>query len=217
MVNLGKPYNTTAPKWVPRSPWGPFSVFGSPLGPHRVPVGPHFLFLSFRTREKSVQPPSNVDYLITCDNTTRFNESHASLSVKVSSILFCRFLDPDHTSQIPQVSLPNSFLLWSPKCFAWFQVTSHLISREKFQHIQAGNPLPVQTTQRPAALPVMSFPQIPQSPGSPNFNLVQPLQLCLFSSMTARQYAIFAMIMCSSLSSSFTVCLFPPFYPRYGS
>jgi len=34
------------------------------------------------------------------------------------------------------------------------------------------------------------------------------------SSMTARQYAIFAMIMCSSLSSSFTVCLFPPFYPR---
>ena len=123
---------STAPKWVPiwgpGSPWGPFSVFGSPLGPHRVPLGPHFLFLSFRTREKSVQPPSNVDYLITCDNTTRFNESHASLSVKVSSILFCRFLDPDHTSQIPQVSLPNSFLLWSPKCFAWFQVANHLIS-----------------------------------------------------------------------------------------
>ena len=91
------------------------------------------------------------------------------------------------------------------------------LHREKFQHFHAGNPLPVQTTQRPAALPVMSFPQIPQSPGSPNFNLVQPLQLCLFSSMTARQYAIFAMIMCSSLSSSFTVCLFPPFYPRYGS
>ena len=83
MVNLGKPYNTTAPKWVPRSPWGPFSVFGSPLGPHRVPVGPHFLFLSFRTREKSVQPPSNVAYLITCKNTNYFYESHASLSVKV--------------------------------------------------------------------------------------------------------------------------------------
>ena len=35
-----------------------------------------------------------------------------------------------------------------------------------------------------------------------------------FSSMTGRQYAIFAMIMWSSLSSSFTVCLFPPFFPR---
>ena len=38
----------TAPTWVPicgtRSPWGPFSVFGSPLGPHWVPLGPHFLF-----------------------------------------------------------------------------------------------------------------------------------------------------------------------------
>jgi len=34
------------------------------------------------------------------------------------------------------------------------------------------------------------------------------------SSMTGRQYAIFAMIMWSSLSSSFTVCLFPPFFPR---
>ena len=43
-----------------------FCCRGSPLGPHRVPLGPHFLFLSFRTREKSVQPPSNVDYLITC-------------------------------------------------------------------------------------------------------------------------------------------------------
>jgi len=34
------------------------------------------------------------------------------------------------------------------------------------------------------------------------------------SSMTRRQYITFAMIMASSLSSSFTVCLFPPFYPR---
>jgi len=34
------------------------------------------------------------------------------------------------------------------------------------------------------------------------------------SSMTARQFVIFAMIIASSLSSSFTVCLFPPFYPR---
>ena len=52
------------------------------------------------------------------------------------------------------------------------------------------------------------------------FTKIQPcsaLYTLLFSSMTARQYAIFAMIMCSSLSSSFTVCLFPPFYPRYGS
>ena len=39
---------STAPKWVPiwgpGSPWGPFSVFGSPLGPHWIPLGPHFLF-----------------------------------------------------------------------------------------------------------------------------------------------------------------------------
>ena len=39
---------STAPTWVPiwrpGSPWGPFSVFGSPLGPHWVPLGPHFLF-----------------------------------------------------------------------------------------------------------------------------------------------------------------------------
>ena len=64
---------STAPKWVPI--WGPGSPFGDlgphgdlfqSLGPHRVPLGPHFLFLGFRTREKSVQPPSNVDYLITC-------------------------------------------------------------------------------------------------------------------------------------------------------
>merc|ERR1719500_1661524 len=34
------------------------------------------------------------------------------------------------------------------------------------------------------------------------------------SSMTARQFIIFSMIIASSLSSSFTVCLFPPFYPR---
>jgi len=34
------------------------------------------------------------------------------------------------------------------------------------------------------------------------------------SSMTSRQYLTFSMIMASALSSSFTVCLFPPFYPR---
>jgi len=33
-------------------------------------------------------------------------------------------------------------------------------------------------------------------------------------SMTWRQYSTFAMIMASALSCSFTVCLFPPFYPR---
>ena len=32
-------------------------------------------------RWKSEQPLSNVDYLITCDNKTSFNESHASLSL----------------------------------------------------------------------------------------------------------------------------------------
>ena len=42
---LQERHTFTAPKWVPiwgtRSPWGPFSVFGSPLGPHfcsKVPI-----------------------------------------------------------------------------------------------------------------------------------------------------------------------------------
>jgi len=34
------------------------------------------------------------------------------------------------------------------------------------------------------------------------------------SKMNRRQFVIFAMIILSSLSSSFTVCLFPPFFPR---
>jgi len=34
------------------------------------------------------------------------------------------------------------------------------------------------------------------------------------SKMNRRQFLIFSMIMLSSLSSSFTVCLFPPFFPR---
>lgn len=34
------------------------------------------------------------------------------------------------------------------------------------------------------------------------------------SKMNGRQFLIFSMIMLSSLSSSFTVCLFPPFYPK---
>ena len=52
-----------------RVPMGTFFSFWvpirSPLGPIRSP----FSILGLRTREKSVQPPSNVDYLITCDNT----------------------------------------------------------------------------------------------------------------------------------------------------
>ena len=34
-----------------------------------VPIGSPFSILDMRTREKSVQSPSNVDYLITCDHT----------------------------------------------------------------------------------------------------------------------------------------------------
>ena len=73
----------TAPKWVPI--WGPFSVFGSPLGPHRVPLGPHFLFLRFRTRKKSEcsHHLMSIIWLLVITQTT-FNESHASSSVKVS-------------------------------------------------------------------------------------------------------------------------------------
>ena len=59
----------TGPHLETRVPMGTFFSFWvpirSPLGPIRSP----FSILGLRTREKSVQPPSNVDYLITCDNT----------------------------------------------------------------------------------------------------------------------------------------------------
>ena len=65
----------TAPKWVPkRSPF--FSR--SPLSP-------------FQTEERAKSQSShyllNVDHLNTCDDKTSFNESHASLSVKLSFVL----------------------------------------------------------------------------------------------------------------------------------
>ena len=57
---------STAPKWVRMgtffSLWVPIR---SPLDPIRSPCS----ILGLWTREKSVQPPSNVDYLITCVNT----------------------------------------------------------------------------------------------------------------------------------------------------
>ena len=56
---------TQVPIWGPRSPWRPFSDFESPFF-FKVPI---FSILVIRTHEKSVQPPSNVDHVITCDNT----------------------------------------------------------------------------------------------------------------------------------------------------
>ena len=44
----GRHVTCTAPKWVPiwgpGSPWGPFSVFGSPKGPHFLSRSPFSLF-----------------------------------------------------------------------------------------------------------------------------------------------------------------------------
>ena len=48
---------------------------------------------------------------------------------------FSIFLDQDHTSPTPQVALSNSFLLWSPKCFARLQVTNNFI----FNQINQGS------------------------------------------------------------------------------
>ena len=47
--------NYTAPKWVPiwgpGSPWGPFSDFGSPKGPHFF-QGPHYLYFRLKNALK---------------------------------------------------------------------------------------------------------------------------------------------------------------------
>ena len=48
---------TWVPIWGTWSPWGPYSVFGSPF----LFQGPHFLYLSSWTCEKSMQSLSNVD------------------------------------------------------------------------------------------------------------------------------------------------------------
>ena len=76
---------TWVPIWGTRSPWGPFSIFGSPLGPHFCSKVPIFTNYGLRTREKSMQPLSNVNHLITCDYNTSTYESHASLSVLVKN------------------------------------------------------------------------------------------------------------------------------------
>ena len=41
----------------------------SHMGPHLGPIGSPFSILGLRMHEKSLQPPSNVDYLNTCGNT----------------------------------------------------------------------------------------------------------------------------------------------------
>ena len=60
-------------------PRGTFFSFWVPIF-FKVPI---FLISRLRTHEKSMQPLSKVNNLITCDNTTSTNESHASLSVLV--------------------------------------------------------------------------------------------------------------------------------------
>ena len=71
---------TWVPIWGIRSPWGPYSVFGSPF----LFQGPHCLYLMLKNAWKvHALPLSIVDDKITCDNT---HESHANLSKK--SVLF---------------------------------------------------------------------------------------------------------------------------------
>ena len=71
---------TWVPIWGTRSPWGPYSVFGSPF----LFQGPHCLNLMLKNAWKvHALPLSIVDNKITCDNT---HESHANLSV--TSVLF---------------------------------------------------------------------------------------------------------------------------------
>ena len=64
---------------------GTFSEFGSSKGPHFF-QGPHYLHFRLKNAIK-VKAATNVDHLNTCDDKTSFNESHASLSVKLSFIL----------------------------------------------------------------------------------------------------------------------------------
>ena len=70
----------TAPTWVPiwrpGSPWGPFSVFGSPLAP----------MFYFRLKNACSHHLMWTIWLLVRTQTS-FNESHASLSVKVSSVI----------------------------------------------------------------------------------------------------------------------------------
>ena len=104
--------NALLPNGSPFGDLGPHGDLFQSLGPHRVPLGPHFLFLSFRTREKSVQPPSYVDFLITCKNTNYFYESHASLSVKVDFRKTHYFNELPHFGQFFKYTLFGSpFLL----------------------------------------------------------------------------------------------------------
>ena len=86
----GLVYISTAPTWVPiwgpGSPWGPFSDFGSPQGPHFFFKVPIFSILSLRTRERSVQPPSNDDHLI-----IRY-KWHKDCALNDDTLWLCEFL-----------------------------------------------------------------------------------------------------------------------------
>ena len=64
--------------------------------------------------EMSMQPPSYVDRLITCDNTTNTNESQATLSVKL--VLFQNNFPPSFkciisTNQLHSVNYANMCFL----------------------------------------------------------------------------------------------------------
>ena len=76
------------------------SPFGSPgphgdlfqiLGPQKVPIFSRSPLSPFQAEERAKSQSShyllNVDHLNACDDKTSFNESHASLSMKLSFVL----------------------------------------------------------------------------------------------------------------------------------
>ena len=64
--------NSLLPSW---SPFGDFGPHGDQnFGPHFFFKVPIFFILGLRMRQKSVQPLSNVNHLITCDNKNWFQK-----------------------------------------------------------------------------------------------------------------------------------------------
>ena len=84
------------------------------LGSHFFFNVPIFFISGLRMHEMSMQPPSYVDRLITCDNTTNTNESQATLSVKL--VLFQNNFPPSFkciisTNQLHSVNYANMCFL----------------------------------------------------------------------------------------------------------
>ena len=84
--------------------WSPFGDFG----PHFFFKVPIFSILGLSTRQKSVQPLSNVNHLITCDNKNWFQK----LSIGPNGD-YCPHLVPISVAEGPHV-VPISLKMRSP-------------------------------------------------------------------------------------------------------